>query len=88
MSGYCAMELTYENAEISNPAEKKQNWLAAFGLQAVDNSPFEKNAKFFRNVVLNVNRENKFLIKFFENILHGKKHRLQNRKLHIHWREV
>jgi len=62
----------------------------------VNNSPFEKNAKFFRNAlvrsnyrnaVLNVNRENKFLVKFFENILHGKKHKLQNRELHIHWRE-
>jgi fido (protein-threonine AMPylation protein) len=63
----------------------------------VDNSPFENNAKFFRNAlvrsnyrnaVLNINRENKFLIKFFENILHGKNHRLQNRELHIHWKET
>ena len=62
----------------------------------VDNSPFEKNAKFFRNAlvrsnyrnaVLNINRENKFLVKFFENILQGKNHKLQNRELHIHWRE-
>jgi hypothetical protein len=33
------MELTYENAETASPGDKKQNWLTAFGLQAVDNSP-------------------------------------------------
>ncbi len=62
----------------------------------VDNSPFENNAKFFRNAlvrsnyrnaVLNISKENKFLIKFFENIMHGKNHKLQNRELHIHWKE-
>ncbi|MDR3000406.1 MAG: Fic family protein [Fibromonadaceae bacterium] len=60
----------------------------------IDNSSFEKHAKFFRNAlvrsnyrnaVLNINRENNFLMKFFENILQGKKHKLQSRELHIHW---
>jgi fido (protein-threonine AMPylation protein) len=63
----------------------------------VDNSPFDKNAKFFRNAlvrsnyrnaVLNVGKENKFLIKFFENILCGKNHKLRNRELHIHWKDM
>jgi len=31
------MELSYENAETASPVDKKQNWLTAFGLQAVDN---------------------------------------------------
>jgi hypothetical protein len=30
------MELTYENAETASPSDKKQNWLTAFGLQAVE----------------------------------------------------
>ncbi|MDR2580144.1 MAG: Fic family protein [Fibromonadaceae bacterium] len=61
----------------------------------IDNSSFEKHAKFFRNAlvrsnyrnaVLNINRENAFLINFFENVLQGKEHKLQNRELHIHWK--
>ena len=57
----------------------------------------ENNAKFFRNalvranyrnVVLGVNRENKFLLRFFENILQGKNNNLQNRELHILWKPL
>ena len=64
---------------------------------SIDNSPFENNAKFFRNalvranyrnVVLGVNRENKFLLRFFENILLGKNNNLQNRELHILWKPL
>jgi len=61
----------------------------------IDNSYFENNAKFFRNAfvranyrnaVLGITKENKFLLRFFENILQSKNHKLQNRELHIHWK--
>ena len=60
----------------------------------IDNTPFEKNAKYFRgalvranykNNVLKVNKDISFINMFFENILLGKNNNLQNRTLHIHW---
>jgi fido (protein-threonine AMPylation protein)/biotin operon repressor len=70
-------------------------YLRTFGF-AVDNEPFAEHSWYFRNALVRANYSNsaqgihattKYLDRFFGNLLFGENHALQNRELHIDWKE-
>lgn len=59
----------------------------------IDNTPFKENAEFFRNALVRASYSNmqyhvhpnfEYIVKFFENVLLGKKHLLDSQKLVVH----
>lgn len=71
-------------------------YLRSIGFQ-VDNSLFAYHSWYFRNALVRSNYRNvpkgiepddTFLIRFFENLLEGKKHELKNRLLHVRAKDV
>ncbi len=67
-------------------------YLRVLGFRGVNNELFEMHSWYFRNALVRANYENvsigvhrtkEYLIYFLDNLLLGKNHLLQNRKLHI-----
>ena len=68
-------------------------YLSSLGFE-VDNTPFKAHSWYFRNALVRANYENLeagihetqlYLDRFFDNLLLGKHHELQDRYLHIDW---
>jgi fido (protein-threonine AMPylation protein) len=60
----------------------------------VNNEPFEEHSRYFRNALARANyrngvrkveKDNKYLLRFFENLLLHGRHNLRNREIHIFW---
>ncbi len=68
-------------------------YLRLFGFE-VNNEMFERNSWYFRNALVranyrnhsnNIDANNEFLLRFFENLLLGKNHILKNREIHVQY---
>ncbi len=71
-------------------------YLRKLGFTKIDNEPFARHSWYFRNALVRANYEDlahgvhktdKFLVRFFENLLLGAEHELRNRYLHVDWTE-
>ena len=71
-------------------------YLRTFGFN-VNNELFEQHSWYFRNALVRANYKNyakgiyatnEFLLRFFENLLIGKKHILKNRAMHIYYSDT
>lgn len=69
-------------------------YLRKLGFKNVDNAQFAEHSWYFRNALVRANYEDlsrsihktdKYLVRFFGNVLFGEKHILKNRELHIQW---
>ena len=71
-------------------------YLRSFGFK-VNNELFEQHSGYFRNALVramyrnhskNIQANNEFLLRFFENLLLGENHILKNREIHVHYDTV
>jgi fido (protein-threonine AMPylation protein) len=62
----------------------------------INNEPFEEHSRYFRNALARANyrngvrmieKNNKFLLRFFQNLLLHGNHELKNREIHIFWHD-
>ena len=69
-------------------------YLRKLGFTKIGNEQFEAHSWYFRNALVRANYENialgvyktdKYLVRFFENLLFDEHHPLKNRELHIRW---
>ena len=70
--------------------------MRSFGFK-VNNELFEQHSGYFRNALVramyrnhskNIQANNEFLLRFFENLLLGENHILKNREIHVHYDTV